>query len=424
MEYEEENSGVAGRVPTFGAIFMSNSATKRVCFKRKLFGLPSAMANFVLQVKAGMVLFLFEFEKRELFGVYQATSDGAMNIVPDGFSSSGKHFPAQVRFTPIWICSPLSENEFQDAIRDNYFSAKKFSFGLSEDQVHRLLCLFSTRKLKNKLPQRQFTRLLTRPVGKDRRRIDDDDRIERSNRVEFESDVGDDVGSSIFEYSRNSLDRVKRVADDRLLMDDVEESEGKIDYGIGWGIWIDYPGNSSGKKGRLDKDGWSLMSDVTEKEHYDDYSSGQANRSEYLGDSFGEVRGLDGDVQLLIDGRMKPECDIDRNIEPVVSTKCLGNSFRKSREVADDGRFLMMEGVGNKFNLDNAFGPAGSAEHHHKPLGKVELAKDEDGYFANKYSVENKSNMDKRFGSDIVPEHYLGERGTDGSPFFDEKVRK
>ena len=95
MEYEVED-GALGSIPQYGAIFMSNASTKRECFGRKLFGLPSAMANFVKQVKSGMILFLFEFESRELYGVFRATSDGALNIVPHAFSSSGKQFPAQV----------------------------------------------------------------------------------------------------------------------------------------------------------------------------------------------------------------------------------------------------------------------------------------------------------------------------------------
>lgn len=96
MENERVENDVPGGVPEFGAIFMSNIATKRECFKRKVFALPSSMGNFVKQVKEGMVLFLFEFEKRQLFGVYRATSDGAMNILPHAFNSSGKQFPAQV----------------------------------------------------------------------------------------------------------------------------------------------------------------------------------------------------------------------------------------------------------------------------------------------------------------------------------------
>lgn len=85
-----------GDVPEFGAIFMANTETKKVCFEQRIFGLPSSQANFVKQVKAGMVLFLFEYEKRQMFGVYQATSDGIINHTPHAFSSLGRQFPAQV----------------------------------------------------------------------------------------------------------------------------------------------------------------------------------------------------------------------------------------------------------------------------------------------------------------------------------------
>lgn len=79
-----------------GAILMSNRTTKHEYLQRKLFGLPSSKAKFVKQIKAGMLLFLFEYEERKLYGVFEATSDGAMNIEPNAFLSGGKSFPAQV----------------------------------------------------------------------------------------------------------------------------------------------------------------------------------------------------------------------------------------------------------------------------------------------------------------------------------------
>lgn len=92
----EEQSTVPGSIPEYGAIFMSNNETRRECLRKNVFGLPSSHASFVKHVKVGMVLFLFEFERRELHGVFLACSDGAMNIVPHTFSSVGKQFPAQV----------------------------------------------------------------------------------------------------------------------------------------------------------------------------------------------------------------------------------------------------------------------------------------------------------------------------------------
>lgn len=96
MDYNEEDIGVSGSIPKFGAIFMANVETKKECLKHKVFALPPSMAEFVENIKAGMVLFLFEYKKRQLFGVYQASSNGAMNIVPHAFKYSGRHYPAQV----------------------------------------------------------------------------------------------------------------------------------------------------------------------------------------------------------------------------------------------------------------------------------------------------------------------------------------
>ncbi|CAA0374729.1 unnamed protein product [Arabidopsis thaliana] len=145
---EEFNGASSGGEPEYGAIFMSNNSTRKECLSRKLFGLPIGLGGFVKHVKAGMMLFLFEFEKRELHGVFQACSDGAINIEPNAFRSSGKQFPAQVKFTEKWRCRPLCESEFGNAIHENYFTPTKFNFGLSKAQVQRLLKLFSMKKVE------------------------------------------------------------------------------------------------------------------------------------------------------------------------------------------------------------------------------------------------------------------------------------
>lgn len=103
MKLAKKQNNASGILPEFGAIFMSNHATKKECFRRNLFGLPSSHGNFVKQIKAGMILFLFEYERRELYGVFQASSDAAMNIVPHAFCSTGKHCPAQVWKTRVFF---------------------------------------------------------------------------------------------------------------------------------------------------------------------------------------------------------------------------------------------------------------------------------------------------------------------------------
>jgi len=44
----------------------------------------------------GMKLFLFEYERRQLYGMFEATSIGAHNIERNAFETSGGSFPAQI----------------------------------------------------------------------------------------------------------------------------------------------------------------------------------------------------------------------------------------------------------------------------------------------------------------------------------------
>lgn len=94
--WKKKKMKICGEDPDFGAIFMSNRTTLQECLDSKLFGLPSSHSHFVKQIRSGMILFLFEYENRKLHGVFQATCDGDMNIVPHAYWSSGKLFPAQV----------------------------------------------------------------------------------------------------------------------------------------------------------------------------------------------------------------------------------------------------------------------------------------------------------------------------------------
>ncbi|XP_062233482.1 uncharacterized protein LOC133930772 isoform X2 [Phragmites australis] len=128
-----------------GAIFLCNHLTRKECFERKIFGLAPYCADFVEKVKAGTTLFLFDVDQRKLHGVFEATSDGAVNIIPDAYISIGQQYPSQIRFKRIWFCEPLMEGEFQDAVRKSFSIKNKFSYGLSHQQVAKLLHLFSSR---------------------------------------------------------------------------------------------------------------------------------------------------------------------------------------------------------------------------------------------------------------------------------------
>lgn len=136
-----------------GVIFMCNKRTMKECFYHSLFGLPYNMWHLVRQVIPGTILFLFEYEARKMWGIYEASSYGKLNIERSPYSKGS--FPAQVRFKEVECCSPLEEDEFKDAIRENYFSDFKFQFDLSHEQVYKLCKAFlwkSATQNKNSMP--------------------------------------------------------------------------------------------------------------------------------------------------------------------------------------------------------------------------------------------------------------------------------
>ncbi|CAD5335575.1 unnamed protein product [Arabidopsis thaliana] len=121
-----------------GYIFMCNGRTKTDCYRYRVFGIPRGGKDVVESIKPGMKLFLYDFEKRLLYGVYEATVGGRLDIEPEAFE--GK-YPAQVGFRIVMNCLPLTENTFKSAIYENY-KGSKFKQELSPHQVMSLLSLF------------------------------------------------------------------------------------------------------------------------------------------------------------------------------------------------------------------------------------------------------------------------------------------
>ncbi|KAK9926531.1 hypothetical protein M0R45_023757 [Rubus argutus] len=124
-----------------GYIFMCNGRTKPECYLYRVFGLPAGRREVIEMIKPGMKLFLFDYDVKYLYGVYEATTAGKLNLDETAF---GGNFPAQVRFHIYKECLPLPESCFKHAIQDNYQKgSKKFNPILSSQQVSHLLSMFN-----------------------------------------------------------------------------------------------------------------------------------------------------------------------------------------------------------------------------------------------------------------------------------------
>ncbi|XP_051147799.1 uncharacterized protein LOC127262964 isoform X2 [Andrographis paniculata] len=121
-----------------GFIFMCNSSTKLECYRYRVFGLPYGQKEVVAKIKPGAKLFLYDFELKLLYGVYEATSAGQLNLEPAAFRG---RFPAQVNFKIFKECFPLPETILRFAIRENY-KGSKFKQELSEELVKTLISKF------------------------------------------------------------------------------------------------------------------------------------------------------------------------------------------------------------------------------------------------------------------------------------------
>jgi len=105
-----------------GYVFVCSSWTEGECLDKRLFGLPDREWKRVSQIKEGDILFLLNYMTGHLHGVFEASSDGILNIDPNAW---GGRFPAQVKVRILIKCPYVTKAELLPLIRRRWITISR-----------------------------------------------------------------------------------------------------------------------------------------------------------------------------------------------------------------------------------------------------------------------------------------------------------
>lgn len=87
-------------------IFACTNSSQNECFERLLFGSSKVYGATATRVKKGNFLFLWNLDTDLLYGVFRASTDAQLNIIPEAW---GGNYPYQVRVEPLGEIVPLKD---------------------------------------------------------------------------------------------------------------------------------------------------------------------------------------------------------------------------------------------------------------------------------------------------------------------------
>jgi DNA modification methylase len=87
-------------------IFACTNSSQNECFDRLLFGSNKVYGATAIRVKKGDFLFLWNLDTDLLYGVFKASTDAKINLIPEAW---GGNYPYQVRVEPLGKIYPLKD---------------------------------------------------------------------------------------------------------------------------------------------------------------------------------------------------------------------------------------------------------------------------------------------------------------------------
>lgn len=151
FEEAKRNLGETGKLG--GVIFGCSKETIRECLDGLIFGLPRSHFSYVYWIEPGLPVFLFNYNDRNMHGVFKATTYGQLEINPNAWTGSTTlktRFPAQVEVEVWKDCLPVNERDFKPIMKNCYYQNSDknncyFVFELTKGEAKRLIAKFEER---------------------------------------------------------------------------------------------------------------------------------------------------------------------------------------------------------------------------------------------------------------------------------------
>lgn len=177
--------------PIRGFVFACGKKTEAECFDRLLFGSDRVFGPVVIRIRNGDLLFLHNLETDVLYGVFEASSDGNLNIQKDAWKG---RYPYQVKV------KSLGE---RTTIKNAKGILRKFEFKRSTPMFGKRLIEFlrlfipNTTLLQTKmdLEEQSTAKLILEKVEKIKRKVDE---------VDIEPEIPQIEATTLWDFPRQS----------------------------------------------------------------------------------------------------------------------------------------------------------------------------------------------------------------------------